>query len=107
MADSAALLAGCEVRIEQRVVFKLDLPNRKVIAVKSKCTKNLVDVLKPILNKYGYRLEEVGVTCGGIGGQAVDIQLPVTSVDGARLNIQLRDGESLAASASRKKMFVN
>ena len=34
-------LAGKEVLIEQRVVFKLDLPNRKVISVKSKATKGL------------------------------------------------------------------
>lgn len=105
MADSSAILAGCEVRIEQRVVFKLDLPNRKVIAVKSKCTKNLVDVLKPILNKYNYRLDEVSVTTMG-GAEPVDILLPVTSVDGARLNIQLRDRGTLSPvqSACQAKM---
>lgn len=80
-------LAGCEVTVEQRVVFKLDLPNRKVIAVKSKYTKILKDVLKPILSKYDYNLDHVNVTIGP--QEAVDISLPVTSVDGKRLQIQL------------------
>lgn len=86
------VLAGCEVRIEQRVVFKLDLPNRKVIAVKSKYSKILVDVLKPILNKYNYRLEQVKITVGL--SEFVDIEQPVTTIDGMRLNVQLCDGKT-------------
>lgn len=54
-------LAGKEVEIEQRVAFKLDLPDPKVISVKSKPKKALGDVLKPILQKYNYRIEEVQV----------------------------------------------
>lgn len=76
--------------IEQRVVFKLDLPNRKIIAVKSKYTKILMSVLKPILNKYNYSLDQVKVT---IDNEIVDVSLPVTAVDGKRLNIQLIDGK--------------
>lgn len=55
-------IAGCEVIIEQRVVFKLDLPNRKIISVKSKPCKVLAEVLRPILHKYNYRLELVTVS---------------------------------------------
>lgn len=55
-------IAGKEVLIEQRVVFKLDLPNRKIISVKSKPCKALGDVLRPILHKYNYRLELVTVS---------------------------------------------
>lgn len=47
-------LAGKEVLIEKRISFKLDLPNKKVISVKSKPSKTLSDVLKPILYKYNY-----------------------------------------------------
>lgn len=86
ISESSAKLASCEVTVEQRVVFKLDLPNRKVIAVKSKYTKILLDVLKPILHKYNYNLEQVKVTLRG--GEPVDCSLPVTSVDGMRLNIE-------------------
>lgn len=53
--------AGKEILIEQRVVFKLDLPNRKIISVKSKPCKALGEVLRPILQKYNYRLELVTV----------------------------------------------
>lgn len=60
----SVLLAGKEIHIEQRVVFKLDLPNRKIISVKSKPCKALSDVLRPILHKYNYRLELVTVSLG-------------------------------------------
>lgn len=59
--EASVMLAGKEVTIEQRVVFKLDLPNRKVISVKSKPCKALGEVLRPILHKYNYRLDLVQV----------------------------------------------
>lgn len=59
---SSSELAGKEIFIEQRVVFKLDLPNKKIISVKSKPCKVLGDVLRPILHKYNYRLESVSVS---------------------------------------------
>lgn len=55
-------LAGKEVLVEQRVVFKLDLPNKKIISVKSKPCKMLGEVLRPILQKYNYQLEHVTVS---------------------------------------------
>lgn len=59
-------LAGKEVLVEQRVVFKLDLPNKKIISVKSKPCKMLAEVLRPILQKYNYQLETVTVSGFGI-----------------------------------------
>lgn len=55
-------VAGKEVLIEQRIAFKLDLPNKKIISVKCKPCKLLNEVLKPILQKYNYRLESVTVS---------------------------------------------
>lgn len=52
-----------------------------------------MDVLKPILHKYNFDLEQVKVTLKG--GEAVDISLPVTSVDGMRLNIEQNEGKPL------------
>lgn len=49
-----------------------------------------MSVLKPILNKYNYSLDQVKVT---IDNEIVDVSLPVTAVDGKRLNIQLIDGK--------------
>lgn len=99
IAENSTQLAGCEVTVEQRVVFKLDLPNKKIISVKSKYTKNIVDVLRPILHKYKFSLEDVTVSKAGY---PVDINLSVTTIDNARLNIQLKDGCEGSANQSVK-----
>jgi regulator of G-protein signaling len=57
--DESVVLAGKEVRVEKRVVFRLDLPNRKTVGVKAKPGKLLCEILRPILHKYGYKLELV------------------------------------------------
>ncbi|XP_044265044.1 regulator of G-protein signaling loco [Tribolium madens] len=85
VSEPSMKLAGCEVTIEQRVIFKLDLPNKKVISVKSKCTKIIAEVLRPILQKYNYNLDHAKVTIGDT--EAVDIHLSVTSIDDKRLRI--------------------
>ncbi|XP_037922272.1 regulator of G-protein signaling loco isoform X4 [Hermetia illucens] len=81
-------LAGKEVEIEQRVAFKLDLPDPKVISVKSKPKKALGDVLKPILQKYNYRIEEVQVLIRETH-EPLTMDLPVTVADGLRLQVVL------------------
>nr|CAD7419505.1 unnamed protein product [Timema poppensis] len=55
--EESRVLGRQEVQIEQRVVFRLDLPNRKTIGVKAKPKKRLSEVLRPILYKYNYRLD--------------------------------------------------
>lgn len=87
MNEPSTKLAGCEVTVEQRVVFKLDLPNRKVISVKSKYTKLIMEVLRPILHKYNYNLDEVKVTKAG--NELVPLNQQVTTIDNMRLNVQL------------------
>ena len=86
-------LSGNEVMIEQRVVFKLDLPNKKVISVKSKTCKVLSEVLRPILHKYSYRLDLVQAY-GKESSDPLDMSLPVTAVDGQRLLIVCKDENS-------------
>lgn len=83
-------LAGNEVFIEQRVVFKLDLPNRKVISVKSKPCKLLYEVLRPILHKYNYRLDMVHVFSKE-NNDFIDTTHHVTAVDGLRLQILFKN----------------
>ncbi|XP_037036459.1 regulator of G-protein signaling loco isoform X2 [Bradysia coprophila] len=85
-------LAGKEMLIEQRVVFKLDLPNRKVISVKSKPCKALGEVLRPILHKYHYRLDLVQVASKEYP-ESIDMALPVTVCDGQRLQITCKPGD--------------
>lgn len=83
----SASLTGREVNIDQRVVFKLSLPNRKMISVKSKATKPLGDVLRPILLKYNYELDQMNVYSKDV---YLDMTYPVTCVDG--LWLQVRNG---------------
>ncbi|XP_044745843.1 regulator of G-protein signaling loco isoform X2 [Coccinella septempunctata] len=87
--ESSTTLAGCEVKIQQRVVFKLDLPNRKTVSVKSKATKMIIDVLKPILHKYDFTLDQVVVINAKDGGSLIDIRSPITNIDNLRLQVQL------------------
>ncbi|CAH0552044.1 unnamed protein product [Brassicogethes aeneus] len=92
--EPSTQLAGCEAYVEQRVVFKLDLPNKKCICVKSKYTKLIMEVLRPILHKYHYNLDQVNVT---ENGRPLDVQQPVTAIDQFRLKIQLKDDNDIKA----------
>lgn len=93
------LLAGKEVVIERRVAFKLDLPDPKVISVKSKPKKQLHEVIRPILNKYNYKMEQVQVILRD--SQApLDLNQPVTMADGQRLRIVLLHSDFQAGGGS-------
>lgn len=59
--EDASTLSNKEVRVEQRIVFRLDLPNRRTVSVKAKTTKNLGQVLRSVLHKYSYKLEAVTI----------------------------------------------
>ncbi|KAL1130053.1 hypothetical protein AAG570_012996, partial [Ranatra chinensis] len=89
LEEEATILSGQEVRVEQRVVFRLDLPNRKTIAVKSKQCKTLGQVVRPILHKYGYRLEMVTL-CLMSENEVVEPSTPVTNVDNQRIQVLTR-----------------
>ncbi|GIY36480.1 regulator of G-protein signaling loco [Caerostris extrusa] len=48
-----------EIRVEQVILFCVELPNRKTIGVKAKNNKICGDILKPVLHKYGYKMDNV------------------------------------------------
>ncbi|XP_014249405.1 regulator of G-protein signaling loco isoform X2 [Cimex lectularius] len=87
--EDASVLSGQEVKIERRVSFRLDLPNRKTVAVKSKQCKTLSQVLRPILNKYGYKLEMVTL-CLMSENEVLEPSLSVTHVDSQRIQVLTR-----------------
>lgn len=88
--DPSIKLAGCEVMVEKRVHFKLFLPNDKIISVKSKSTKIMADILRTILHRYGYSLDQVRiVTDNG----TINLNTPVTTVDNTKLTVQLKEGK--------------
>ncbi|KAL3289063.1 hypothetical protein HHI36_003505, partial [Cryptolaemus montrouzieri] len=104
VSEVSAILAGCEVRIQQRVVFKLDLPNRKTVSVKSKATKMIIDVLKPILHKYDFSVDQVRVVNPRDGDSLVDIRQPITSIDGLKLQVQLVDKKISASNIPEARL---
>ncbi|KAG5893133.1 hypothetical protein JTB14_034153 [Gonioctena quinquepunctata] len=102
--EPSSKLAGCEVTVEQRVVFKLDLPNRKTMNIRSKYTKIIIDVLRPCLHKYQYNLDQVVVMNGNT---PIDIMLPVTSIDGMRLKVLVCEGSEQDSVGPSSKMKNN
>ncbi|XP_014275009.1 regulator of G-protein signaling loco isoform X2 [Halyomorpha halys] len=89
LEEDASVLSGLEVSIERRIIFRLDLPNRKTIVVKSKQGKTLYQVLKPILQKYGYRLEMVTL-CLMSENEVLEPNMSVTLVDNQRIQVLTR-----------------
>lgn len=69
MEESSSVLSGKEVKIEWRVEFILDLPNRKSLVIKSKPTHSLAAVLTPILINHGYSLQMVTLCLVSINSQ--------------------------------------
>lgn len=59
--EDISTLGSKEITIERRVLFRMDLPNKKSIGVKAKPNRLIRDVFKPILNKYGYRMGAIDV----------------------------------------------
>uniref|UniRef100_A0A1I8NMK1 Regulator of G-protein signaling loco n=2 Tax=Stomoxys calcitrans TaxID=35570 RepID=A0A1I8NMK1_STOCA len=99
---SSQTIAGEEVEIEQRVTFKLYLPDPKAISVKSKPKKYLHEVVMPILQKYNYDMDSVDVLRGDTM-ETLDLAKLVTTVDDQRLYVVLRP-TTLMHSASNKKL---
>lgn len=59
--EDSSILFGAEVRLQQLVLFRLDLPNEKTVCVKAKPHKMACDVLRPILSKYGFKLDAMHI----------------------------------------------
>ncbi len=103
-ADCSAL--GCvEVRVEPRVLFRLELPSKKSIGVKAKPAKVARDVLGPILAQYGWRLDAVTVRKDD-GSDTCDVNLEATvaDIDNSRLVVaedSQEDARSWRSSSSR------
>ncbi|KAK7494735.1 hypothetical protein BaRGS_00014133 [Batillaria attramentaria] len=86
LGEDISTLGSKEVVIERRVLFRLDMPNHKSIGVKAKPNRSIRDVFKPILNKYGYRIDNVGVQLSGMA-ELLDMDIPVSDIDNQRVII--------------------
>ncbi|CAK9794592.1 Regulator of G-protein signaling loco [Anthophora plagiata] len=57
----SSVLAGQEVEVVPTKILKVDLPSRRVITVIAHKGRTLKEVLRPLLNKYGFNLDMVTV----------------------------------------------
>lgn len=57
----SSILAGQEVEVVPTKILKVDLPSRRTITVIAHKSRTLKDVLRPLLNKYGFNLEMITV----------------------------------------------
>ncbi|XP_052771613.1 regulator of G-protein signaling loco-like isoform X3 [Mya arenaria] len=87
--EDISTLGSKEVTIERRVLFRMDLPNKKCIGVKAKPNRLIRDVFKPILNKYGFRMETIDVhLCGQ--SESLCLDDIVSSIDSQRVIVLLQ-----------------
>ncbi|XP_035232278.1 regulator of G-protein signaling loco-like [Stegodyphus dumicola] len=88
-----------EIRVEQVILFCIDLPNKKTIGVKAKNNKVCGDILKPVLHKYGYKMDHVTMTVASLQKPVVK-SAPITSIDNQRILIEVKDSFSSASGMS-------
>ncbi|KAH9503248.1 hypothetical protein Btru_068556 [Bulinus truncatus] len=81
--EDISTLGSKEIVIERRVLFRLDLPNGKSIGVKAKPNRSIRDVFKPILTKYGYNIDSIGVHLVGLH-ELLDLNMSVSDLDNQR-----------------------
>ncbi|CAG5131037.1 unnamed protein product [Candidula unifasciata] len=82
--DDISTLGSKEIVIERRVLFRLDLPDGKSVAAKAKPNRSIRDVLKPILTKYGYSLENISMNVTSCQ-ELIGMEMPVTKLDNQRV----------------------
>ncbi|XP_065337501.1 regulator of G-protein signaling loco isoform X3 [Cloeon dipterum] len=103
LSDESSVLSGKEVRVEQRVVFRLDLPSKKTLGVRAKASKTLAEVLKPILNKHNLKLENAIVTliCDTT---PLDVNKPITFVENERLQVCISGNSAGQAKGNKSTL---
>ena len=98
LSDESSTLGCTEVRVEPRVLFRLELPSKKSIGVKAKPAKLVKDVLGPILSQYGWNLEMMTVRREGDAQNqhlSVDLSNTVASIDNCRLVVLPRSSAEI------------
>ena len=98
LEEDISTLGSKEVVIERRVLFRLDLPNHKSIGVKAKPNRSIRDVFKPILNKYGHRIDSCGVQL--VSSDSCGVQLVSSDSCGVQLVSSDSCGVQLVSSDS-------
>ena len=104
LSEDSVVLGCSEVRVEPRVLFRLELPSKKSIGVKAKPAKVVRDVLGPILAQYGWSLDSMLVTRDNAPVKSdiphhmtVNMDDTVASIDNSRLLVQFKTRASVGA----------
>ncbi|XP_072177163.1 uncharacterized protein [Diadema setosum] len=87
MDQMATSLIGRQIIVERRVLFKIELPNKRVIGVKSKLSKKIIEVLRPVAYKYKLHLDAMVVHLSD-SPVPLDLDFTVASLDGQRILIE-------------------
>jgi len=89
----ASILAGLEIRLEPRVVFHLLLASSgKSLMIRGQPRRQLGEVLKPILIKYGLKMDH-SVIVKSATGDVVQPKTLLTTLDGLHLKVTSRDAD--------------
>ena len=109
LSEDCSSLGCSEVRVEPRVLFRLELPSKKSIGVKAKQTKLVEEVLGPILSQYGWQLAELTVRLDSPERKLVDLKASVTSIDNQRLVVtgggeEENNGDIISRPGSRSSL---
>ncbi|GFR98576.1 regulator of G-protein signaling 12 [Elysia marginata] len=81
--EDISQLGSKEIIIEPRVMFRLDMPSGKSIGVKAKPNRSIRDVFRPIMHKYGYRMESISVRLM-TSQEFLDLDVAVSELDKQR-----------------------
>ncbi|TTI61473.1 Regulator of G-protein signaling 12 [Bagarius yarrelli] len=81
-------LSSRDLRIEKRTLFRLDLvPINRSVGLKAKPTKPVAEVLRPVVAKYGLRLNDLVARISG-EIEPLDLGLPISNLDGLRVVLE-------------------
>ncbi|XP_062850150.1 regulator of G-protein signaling 12 isoform X2 [Trichomycterus rosablanca] len=84
-------LSSRDLRLERRTLFRLDLvPINRSVGLKAKPTKPVAEVLRPVVAKYGLRLNELVARISG-ETEPLDLGLPISNLDGLRVVLETSD----------------
>ncbi|KAL3861373.1 hypothetical protein ACJMK2_007409 [Sinanodonta woodiana] len=90
--------------IKKQVLFWIDLPNKKSIDVKVKPTRMIRVVLKPILHKYGLRMDNTEIYLAD-HAFLLDLEAPVSSLDNQRV-VVVPNHDSPGYQRRRSSLFM-
>ncbi|XP_050429908.1 regulator of G-protein signaling loco [Adelges cooleyi] len=97
--NCSCILDGLDVKVEPRILFRLDLPDRKMINVDCKVDSTIGQEISSILPSYGYEMELVTL-CSISENKVIDLDMDVSLVEGRRIQVLTRSNMASSFSQS-------